>query len=85
MEILIGLAILAAALVVVAIVSFVSAAGLASGGQMKLGKGAAIKMDEIEKRTDLVGRLRIVSVVCLVLAAAVGVGIYTFLNYAANP
>ncbi len=85
MEILIGLAILAAALVVVAIVSFVSAAGLASGGQMKLGKSETIKMDEIEKRTDLVGRLRIISLICLVLAAAVGVGIYTFLNYAANP
>ncbi len=80
MQILFGLAILAAILAVAAVVSFLAAAHVAAGGPAHA-KGKTISMDEGDKRADLTTRLRWIAIVCLVLLAADGVAAYTFINY----
>ena len=80
MQIITGLAILAAILAVVAIVTFLAAARVAAGGPMHA-QGKTIRMDEGDKRTELTARLRWIAFACLVLLAADGVAAYTFVNY----
>jgi hypothetical protein len=75
------MSILAAILAVLTVVIFLAAAQVAAGGPTKLVKGATVKMDESDKRDALTARLRWISFIFLVLLAADGVAIYTYVNY----
>ncbi len=85
MAILIGLAVLALLLTLGALGAFLAARRVVSRAEAEYARGANATPENSDRRGALVNRLYAVAVVCLLLAAADGVAIYTFLNYANTP